>query len=118
MIDYKRRFVEVDEILKYLPKKDFEKIPNELIRLIRNNKDSNYTWRYDNNKQLIEQNIHKDTIAILSYINTEYILENKQKMLMKAIHDCNEMKNEKSKRKKFSPENIKWKNIEKNKKLC
>ena len=31
MIDYKKRFVEVDEILKYLSKKDFSKIPNELL---------------------------------------------------------------------------------------
>lgn len=106
MIDYKRRFVEVDEILKYLPKKDFDKIPNDLLKLIRENKDSSYMWKYDNNKQLKDQNIHKDTIAILSYINTEFILENKQKMLMKAIHYSNEMKNEKLKREKFNPENI------------
>lgn len=42
MIDYKKRFVEVDEIIKYLPKKDLIKIPNDLIDLIRENKDSKY----------------------------------------------------------------------------
>lgn len=106
MIDYKKRFVEVDEIIKYLPKKEFSKIPNELIDLIRKNKDSKYIWKYDSNKKLEEQNIHKDTIAILSYINTEFILEGNQKILMKNLHDYNEMKSEKLKREKFNPKTI------------
>ena len=106
MIDYKKRFVEVDEIIKYLPKKEFSKIPSNLIDLIEKNKDSKYIWKYDNNKKLEEQNIHKDTIAILSYINMKYILEDNQKMLMKNLHFFNEMKSEKLKREKFNPENI------------
>ena len=79
MIDYKKRFVEVDEIIKNLPKKDFSKIPKDLIDLIRKNKDSEYIWKYDNNKKLEEHNLHKDTVAILSYLNTEFILESNQK---------------------------------------
>ena len=106
MIDYKKRFVEVDEIIKYLPKKELSKIPKDLIDLIRKNKDSKYIWKYDSNKKLEEQNIHKDTIAILSYINTKYILEGNQKMLMKNLHDYNEMKSEKIKREKFNPKTI------------
>lgn len=106
MIDYKKRFVEVDEIIKYLPKKEFSKIPSNLIDLIGKNKDSKYIWKYDNNKKLEEQNIHKDTIAILSYINMKYILEDDQKMLMKNLHCFNEMKSEKLKREKFNPKTI------------
>ena len=106
MIDYTKRFVEVDEIVKHLPKREFSKIPNDLIDLIRKNKDSQYIWKYDNNKKLEEQNIHKDTIAILSYINTKYILEGNQKMLMKNLHDYNEKKSEKLKREKFNPKTI------------
>lgn len=105
MNDYKRRFVEVYEIIKHLPKEEFDKIPNDVLELIRKNKNSNYTWQYDD-KKLKDKNIHKDTVAILSYINTEFILENKKKMLMQSIHYCNEMKNEELKREKFSPENI------------
>ena len=106
MIDYKKRFVEVDGIIKYLPKKELSKIPKDLIDLIRKNKDSEYIWKYDSNKKLEEQNIHKDTIAILSYINTKYILEGNQKMLMKNLHYYNEMKSEKLKREKFNPKII------------
>ena len=42
--------------------------------VLRKNKDLNYIWKYDNNKSLKEQKIHKDTIHILSYINTEFSL--------------------------------------------
>ena len=95
MIDYKKRFVEVDEILKNLPQEEFNKIPSYLIRLIKENKDFNYRWNYDKSKKITSQNLHRDTIAILAYINTEFILENELKMLMRKIHYFNEMKNKK-----------------------
>lgn len=94
MIDYKKRFVEVDEILKKLPEKEFNKIPNDLIRVIRENKEFNYRWNYDKSKKITAQNLHRDTVAVLAYINTEFILENEQKMLMRKIHYFNETKKE------------------------
>ena len=111
MNDYKKRFVEVDEILSHMPQKEFDKIPKEIIRLIRKNKDLNYIWKYDNNKSLKEQKIHKDTIHILSYINTEFILEGEQRKIIKKFHILNEMKNETLKKQKYNPENIFKKNI-------
>ena len=106
MIDYKKRFVEVDVILKNLPEKDFNKIPNDLIRLIRENKDLNYKWDFDKSKKITDQHLHKDTIAILAYINTEFILENEKKMLMRKMHHFNEMKKEELKKKKYNPEDL------------
>lgn len=106
MTDYKRRFVEVYEILKNLPEKEFNKIPGDLINLIKINRDSNYMWEYDKSKKITEQNLSRDTIIILSYINTEFILEDEQKMLMRNIHCFNEMKEEEFKRKKFNPKDI------------
>ena len=92
MIDYKKRFVEVDEVIKSMSKEDFDKIPHDLISLIRKNKDLNYIWKYDESKKLVEQNLHKDTISILAYINTEFILEKERRMLMRNIHYLNEIK--------------------------
>ena len=96
MINYAKRFVEVDEILKHLPQELFLKIPNHIIRLIRENKDINYKWSYDKRKKITDQKLHKDTITILSYINTEYLLEGEQRLLMKRFHYFNEMKNKKN----------------------
>lgn len=106
MNNYDKRFVEVDEILNRMSQKDFNKIPREIINLIRENKDVNYIWKYDDRKSLKEQKIHKDTINILSYINTEFILEGEQRDLIKKFHFFYEMKNEILKKQKYNTENI------------
>lgn len=36
---------------------------------IEKNKDIEYVWNYNETKDLKDQNVSKDTIAILSYIN-------------------------------------------------
>lgn len=106
MIDYKKRFVEVYEILKHLSQKEFNRIPKDLIDLIRKNRDTNYIWKYDESKKITEQNIPRDTINILAYINTEFILENEKKILMNKIHYFNEAKQEKLKKEKYNKKNM------------
>lgn len=106
MINYRRRFVEVDEIINNMPKEDFDKIPDDLISIIRKNKDADYIWKYDKSKKITAQNLHKDTIAILAYINTEFVLENEQRKLMINMHYFNEMKKEQLKKTKFNSEDI------------
>ena len=67
MKDYNKRLVEVDAILDYLSEEDFRKIPEEVIQVIKENKDQEYIWEYDETKDLKDQNLNRDTIAILSY---------------------------------------------------
>lgn len=90
MIDYNKRLVEVDEILKHLSKNDYEKIPKEIKDVIRENKDKEYQWKYDEKKKLKEQNVNDDTIAILSYINMEYLLNKEQKAFVEKLHQIND----------------------------
>lgn len=99
MLDYKRRLVEVDEILNHLSREDLLKIPEDVRDIIKNNKDKNYVWEYDEKKHLRDQDLNDDTIAILSYLNTEYILNEEQKNLMKQIYAFNEKKTMKEMRK-------------------
>ena len=70
MLDINKRLVEVNEILLHLSEEDITKIPEEVILNIRNKMDKDYVWKYDENKELSEQELEKDTIAILSYINS------------------------------------------------
>lgn len=90
MIDYNKRLVEVDEILNYLSKDDLLKIPEDLRQIIKHNKDKEYIWKYDETKELKDQNLNRDTIAFLSYLNMEYLLNEEQKHLMEQIHQFNE----------------------------
>ncbi len=90
MIDYSKRLVEVDEILKYLSKSNYDKIPKEIKEVIVKNKDKEYKWKYDKTRKLKDQDIPNDTIAILSYINMEYLLNNEQKEFVKKLHERKE----------------------------
>lgn len=94
MIDYNKRLVEVDEILNYLSEEELSKIPEEIKASIKENKDKDYIWKYDEEKPLKDQKVDRDTIAILSYLNIEYLLNTEQKELMLEIHKVNQEKQE------------------------
>lgn len=106
MIDCAKRLTEVDKILSYLKKEDFEKIPQDIIEVIRENKDIEYTWEYDETKSLKEQEINRDTIIILSYINTNFLLTEKQKELMEDLHKFNEKKKNEELNAKYNYEDM------------
>ena len=89
MEDLKKRLVEVDEILNHLSEEDYNKIPKELIQAIKENKDSNYIWKYDEEKPLKDQGLNRDTLILISYINVEYLLNSSQREFVEYIHKIN-----------------------------
>lgn len=106
IMKYEKCLVELDEILKHLSNEDLKKIPYEIRKAINEHKDKNYNWKYDEHKELNQQTIDRQTIAMLSYINMEYLLNKEQKLLMHKIHTFNENKAEEEKSKKYNPKNI------------
>lgn len=105
-MEYKKCLVELDEILKYLSQEDLAKIPEEIRKAIKEKKDMQYNWEYDESKELKDQNINRKTIAMLSYLNMEYLLNKEQKRFLEELHMANENKNEKEKAKKYGTNNI------------
>ena len=91
-MEYEKCLVEVEEVLNHLDISELEKIPKDIIQVITENKDKNYTWSYDETKSLLEQELDRGTIAILSYLNMEYLLSDEQKALMEELHRFNEKK--------------------------
>lgn len=106
MIDYPKRLVEVDEILNFLNKDELKKIPENVRQLIKDNKDTEYVWKYNEEKPLKDQNLSRDTIALLSYLNMEYILNDEQKQIIKEYQELNEKKQEQERIKKYNPDNL------------
>ena len=106
MIEYNKRLVEVCVILKHLNKNEYDKIPKELIDRIEKNKDLEYIWNYDETKDLKNQNVSKDTIAILSYINMQYLLNEDQKKFVQEIFSENQKKIENIKKEKYDTDNL------------
>ena len=105
-MEYSKCLVQVDEILNYLNPEELKKIPENVRKTIKDNKDKNYEWKYYEGKKLEEQNLNRKSIAILSYLNMEYLLNDEQRKLMEQIHRVNEQKQEEEKRKQYNPENI------------
>ena len=106
MIEYNKRLVEVSVILNHLNKSDYDKIPKEVIDRIEKNKDTEYVWYYDETKDLKDQKVSKDTIAILSYINMKYLLNVEQRKFVEEVFKENQKKIENIKREKYNPDNI------------
>lgn len=106
MVDYDKRLVEVDEILELLPQDDLSKIPEDIRQMIKDNKNKEYVWNYDKEKELKDQELNRDTIIILSYLNMEYLLNKEQKELMEKIYKINELKAEKIKEEKYKSEDL------------
>lgn len=114
MVDINKRLVEVDVILNHLSQENYQKIPKEIIQVIKKNMDKDYIWEYDKSKELEDQDVSRDTIAFLSYINMEYLLDEKQKEYMEKLYESNERKLEEEKAKQYSVDDIfKRKSIEK-----
>lgn len=89
-MEYEKCLVEVDEVLNHLSKEELNKIPEDVLKNIKKHKDKEYMWKYDESKRLEEQTFDRNAIAILSYINMEYLLSKEQKDLMEKIHELNE----------------------------
>jgi len=103
MVDCNKRLVEVNTILNLLSEEYYNKIPQDVIQAIQDNMDTNYIWEYDDTKELKDQDVSRDTIAMLSYINMEYLLNEKQKDYMENLHKINEQK---QRQKEYSNENV------------
>lgn len=106
MIDYNKRLAEVDEILNYLSEDELLKIPEDVRKSIKDNKDKEYIWKYDETKSLKDQEVNRDTIAFLSYLNMEYLLDQEQKKLMEEMHKLNEEKREEEKKSKYDSNDL------------
>ena len=109
-MEYDKCLVQVDEVLNYLSEPDFEKIPDDIIEAISREKNKEYVWKYDVSKSLKEQGLDRKTIAILSYLNMEYLLNDKQKEYMMKMYKINEEKLEQIKEEKYNPNEL-FKNI-------
>ena len=99
---YSLSYVEVLEILKHIPKEDYEKIPKEKIEFYENNKDKNYVYIYNS----VNPKTSRKTDAILINLYKNYIAKEDEKKIINQILKLNEMKDEQEKQKNFNTDNI------------
>ena len=92
MHEYRKCLTQVDTIIECLEEENKKKIPREIKNGIKFFKDKKYNWNFDQTKPLTEQELDRKTIALLSYINMEYLLSDEQKSVMNEFHKLNKMR--------------------------
>ena len=79
VIEYKKAYVELIEILKRFPKEILEKIPSSVIDNLESQKDTSYEWMYDDSKEFENQEIKVETKALFVRLYREYIMDSSEK---------------------------------------
>ena len=70
---YAKSFSEVYVIINILDEKIRSAIPKSFINFIENNRDTNYSFKYDYDKPIDEQKLSNDAQSILAIIYRNYI---------------------------------------------
>ena len=71
-LEYANAYSEVLEILKFIPKEDYKKIPQNKIELFNTNCNKEYEFVYNPEKTLDEQNVSKRAKAIIGLLFRDY----------------------------------------------
>lgn len=94
-IQYANAYTEVLDILKYISKEDYEKIPKSKIKVFEENSNKNYSFTYDENKTLDEQNVSEITKVIIAILFRDYWATKEQRYII--IKKQQEIKEQKQK---------------------
>ena len=70
--NYHKAYVEVLEVLKYIPKEDLEKVPKDIIQTLENKKDMEYKYKLNKNVTFDNQVLMNETKAILANFFRDY----------------------------------------------
>ena len=92
-IQYANAYTEVLDILKYISKEDYEKIPKSKIKVFEENSNKNYSFTYDENKTLDEQNVSEIAKAIIAILFRDYWVTKEQRyVIIKKQQEIKEQK--------------------------
>lgn len=104
--EYAKSYTELIEILKYFSKSDLLKIPkNNLLRYIRD-KDNNYSFSYNPDLDINEQNISKLTQILFANLYIDYFADDSERQSIKNKDQEELQKLEKQKQEEYNIETI------------
>ena len=97
VIETDMMFVQMQEIFKLLDNNLLDKIPEKIKNYITNYQSiNNYTFKYDTNKRLVDQQISKDTRRFIAYLDYYYWASNEEKNAIENAWHLNENNGESS----------------------
>lgn len=104
--EYKNALAEVDCILGLASDEIIEKIPNTVLNFIKNQKNQNYKLEINDELSLSEQNLMKETRAIISLIYRSYLCSPSMKRKYKIDDEIELIKENMRLQEKYNPESL------------
>ena len=104
--DYAKAYSEVLEVLKYIPKEDYDKIPSKMLQLMQAKCDENSKFTYNVALPFEKQNLSKDAKLILAMIFRNCWITQEQKVELAIKEKEFLAEKEKEKREKYSMDKI------------
>lgn len=96
-------YEEVYEILGYMDKATVMKVPEDILKKIKSERNSNFKTMIDKKDIFNEKNVCKETIDLLSWMDYNYWMDEKTKNKVENAIKAKEIEDEKEKLKKYNP---------------
>ncbi len=103
---YRKAYKEVYEILQYIPEEELKKIPPDILKTIELNMDKEYNYIVNDWEDFEEQNLLKESKAILAVIYRDYWANPEQRKRILAKQNYDIKIHEEELVKKYNPDNI------------
>lgn len=98
-------YAQVLEVLNYMKIEDYFKVPRELICALEANKDEESTFRYNEERDFLEQNIIPEAKLILAIFFKRYWATDDQKSKIR-VYEINKITAIEEEKKKIYPQNV------------
>ena len=94
---YKKAYKEVTEILRYIPKEEFDKIPSYIIPNMDKEKDNDYNYQITHFDDFENQEMLTETKTILAVLYRDYWATDyqKERIIAKEKYDMNLLEEQK-----------------------
>ncbi len=119
--EYIQAYTEVNCLLEHFPNELIEKLPKNILNMIKNKSDEKYVIQIDTNKKIQDNNISKKTKDILTVLKYNFWSNEEEKEKLKKIFYENEAREQEELSKKydidkaFNDQKIKTEEVEENK---
>ena len=112
--EQRKIFSEIDAFLNIIEEEQKNKVPKKLREMYRKEKLSNYNPQYTLKKPIKEQNMKRETIAMVGLLHLNYWCNNEEeKEKLREIFKRNEQKYQEELREKYNSDNLFKKNKKK-----
>lgn len=106
-LNTKQAYSELDEFLDLLDEETRNEVPEKIREFFKREKDSNYHKKINPDIPIEEQNLKKETLALIALLNLQYWCKDEhEKQRLKNIYIDNEKKYQEQLRKKYNPDHI------------